>query len=974
MTAYLCGGRFFELKTVQKLDKLEIAKPCIEAFDEGYNTEWSTELTVSQAYDEYLKAWMLLHYLRRALSLSDGEECGFMFNMSIGYDLDGIRSDKIDGFIDKLKNADSDTSFEMYKSVLKERLPNGIFSANSCHVDVIKENIDNISSSVSDSITLSTMHGCPPDEIEAICKYLLQEKGLNTYAKLNPTLLGYEFVSEILRQTGFGYIELKKESFENDLQYDDAVKMISRLKTTASGCQREFGIKLSNTLPVVNTSGILPGDEMYMSGKSLFPLTINLASKIASSLKGEIEISYSGGVNIRNAIDILKSGIRPITLVTDLLKPGGYLRLKQIAEEIEKGLTEGQCNKIDFEYLAELADRSVKDCNFEKDEKSVSTKINKNLPLFDCALAPCIESCPIHQDIPQYIKLIEEQRYEEAYRLIISKNPLPNVTGCICDRKCILKCTRLFYDDPLLIRDLKYVAADRGFVQYINSIPSRGKSRGVKVAIIGAGPTGLSAGYFLSRVGFDVKIFDKKKMPGGTVRYIIPKFRISQDAIDRDVELIRSSGVSFNMDFNGHFSIDELKNEGYKYIYIAIGSGRSKRLNILNSGGVMYDAIDLLAQYNRDEDSVNLGECVAVIGGGNSAMDGARAAIRVKGVKRVYIIYRRTKEYMPADREESDNAIADGVIFKYLLLPVEYSNGQKLICQKMRLGEFDESGRRKPVPLEGQLEEITVDSIISAIGEHVDTDILEENSIEFRNDLRDSDSKERFETNIENVFIGGDAYRGPSTVVEAIADGRAVSDLIMSKEGIEQPDVSEVLDYKPEIEKIVAKRGEIRDSVGKIGSEQLARNEADRCLHCGLVCNRCVEVCPNRANVAIKIKDGFSDTFQILHLDGLCNECGNCETFCPYEGGKPYRDKFTVFWSETDFNSSENDGFVLTDNNDLILRLGAKIERLAFDNNGYINVEKFNHVSDLNKERYQGVVSVINEVLQEHRYLLKCVL
>jgi len=972
IAAYLCGGRFFELKTVQELDNLKIEKPCIEALDEGYNTEWSTELTVSQAYDEYLKAWMILNLFSKFFNLSNSEGRRFIFNMSVGYDLAGIQTEKIDVFIEGLKDASKFKFFNEYKSILKEKIKNFNHVKKVFTESELRNYIEDISPHVSNSITLSTMHGCPPDEIEAICKHLIREKHLHTFVKLNPTLLGYEYVKDIFDKMGFGYIQFRKESFTRDLQFNDALRMIERLKKFARDHNREFGIKLSNTLPVINQKSILPGEEMYMSGRPLFPLTINLASRLASEFDGDIHISYSGGASFFNIDRIYETGIKPITLATDLLKPGGYLRLKQLAEKLESRINKYNTGKIDIAKLQQLAQSTLIGKHYFKRKKvSENYKIDRVLPLIDCAIAPCVENCPIKQDVPEYIRLIHERKFEDAFKLIISKNPLPHITGYICGHKCMLKCTRWHYDDPLLIRDLKRIAAENGYQSYIKKFHKDNIKIGIKVAIIGAGPSGLSAGYFLAKAGFDATIFDKNDKPGGTVRYVIPNFRIPRWAIENDIHLVREMGVKFELGVDENFSIGRLKEEGYKYIYLAIGAGKSNSLEIIGDIDNICDSIEFLSQFNKDVDGFNLGRKVAVIGGGNSAMDSARAAVIIKGVENVYIIYRRTEEFMPADKEEFENALADGVIFRELLSPVEFFQNGILKCQKMRLGEIDSSGRRRPIPIENEFEEIKVDSVISAIGESVDSDILLKNGVILNNNGKINVIPGTNETSIRNVFVGGDALRGPSTVIESIADGSRAASVIISRENIRLEKNFSLSDKESDeeiINRVTVKKGIIQPVERRILQSHEIGRETNRCLECNLICNRCVEVCPNRANIAVKIKhDLFRDIYQIIHIDGLCNECGNCETFCPYQGA-PYKDKLTLFWNEEDFNNSENNGFILESDScepEFKLRLSSEIYSIRYNKNGKILSEiKSEDHDDLLK-----VANIIRVVYKDYKYI-----
>ena len=1009
IAAYLTGARFFELKTVQILDTLEIEKPCIDAEDEAYNTEWSSEFTVPKAYDEYLKAWVLLHYIQHLVFKNSNRD--FIFNMSVGYDLKGIKSKKIDSFIEQLKNAKKNNRFLEYLEQISPEISK------------------NISPDISSSLTLSTMHGCPPKEIEAICSYIITEKKLNTFVKLNPTLLGYEKVKSILDNSGYDYIELSRDSFSHDLQFNDAVAMIKRLQNLATAHGTEFGVKLSNTLGVKNTKNALPGDEMYMSGRSLFPLTINLAEKLVNVLGDKLNISYSGGAAYFNISDILSCGIKPITLATDLLKPGGYYRFNQIAE---LSVSEEIPKKINVKKLISLAEDSLTDPLYSKNTRETSdTKIKDKLPLFDCYVAPCVVNCPIHQDIPQYIHLVEEKKYKEAYELIITKNPLPFITGHICDHPCTLKCARCDYEEPVLIRELKRVAAENGKIPLthqhtpVDALKKakpdvcRGGLSNTKIAVIGAGPCGLSAAYFLAKSGLDVTVFDKNKKPGGTVQNIIPDFRLPQSAIDNDIELIKSAGVKFKLGIEGNFSIDSppflkgdqeeysppflkgdqggffLNNEKFNYIILAIGTGKSIGLKLDGDNKNIIGAIDFLKQIKENNQNFNTGENVVIVGGGNSAMDAARAAVRTKGVKNVSIIYRRTEKQMPADREELNAAKKDGVVFKELLQPVALafagsskfinppfikgaggiSNQEKtnsppflkgdtggftgnLKCQVMKLGEPDSSGRKRPVPVKNKFVIIKCDSLICAIGERVDEDFLKNAGA-----ITDTDTLETIQTKTENIFIGGDALRGPSSVVEAIADGRSIAEKILERVGCfdpkQQNNIACNLQYD-ETELINAK------GVIKKAENENLNLEAKRCLACDIVCDKCVEVCPNRANVAIKVS-GFEKVSQIIHIDGMCNECGNCETFCPFDGA-PYKEKLTLYWSEKDFSESSSDGFFvekIDSGYKITLRLSKETISLDMDNNCETK-------SNINNNDTNNVIAVIKSVIKFHNYLLSC--
>ncbi len=755
-------------------------------------------------------------------------------------------------------------------------------------------------------------------EIEAIAKYLICEKGLHTYVKLNPTLLGYGEVRRILKVLGYVDLELDESSFEHDLQIGDAVPMLLRLKAFAAEHHKEFGVKLTNTLGVKNTRGVLAGDQMYMSGRSLFPLTINLASTLAQAIGDDLRISYSGGASQHNIAEILDAGIAPVTLVTDLLKPGGYSRLLQLAQKTDgRAPAERRTGKtVDLTKLKALAASSLEDAGYRKGKREIdSVKVEKRLEKFDCYIAPCVVACPIHQDVGEYIRLVEEGRYADAFEVIVQKNPLPHITGYICDHQCTNKCTRWDYDDPVKIRELKRVAAEKGFGEYLKAFANASsiKKNGVAVGIVGAGPSGLAAGYFLAKAGFTVTIFEQSEKAGGTVQHVIPNFRLPQSAIDSDVEFIRQHGVKFQFNSKSDLTISALQRNGFKYIYLAIGAPKPSQLPLGGSNRSVLDAIDFLKTFNKGTPT-RLGARIAVVGGGNSAMDAARACLRIPGAEKVYLVYRRTKEFMPADKEEFEAAMREGAIFKELLLPVEF-NGELLRCQKMRLGERGADGRKRVVPVDDEFEMLEIDTVISAIGENVDLAFLEHNQIVTDEKSRAKVSRDTNETMVANVYIGGDALRGPSTVVESIADGKKAAEAIMRKEGIAaagDSHLGEMPNPGKRFTDLQRARGIVEPARAQEQTEFIPAEEAKRCLGCNFVCDKCVDVCPNRANVSIAssvTNEGLKQSGQILHVDALCNECGNCETFCPYSLGSPYKSKTTLFWSEEELLESSNDGF-----------------------------------------------------------------
>ena len=892
IAGYFAGARFFELKTVQKMDGADLAacinRPCILAEDECYNCEWSTELYVQQAFEEYVKAWCALKIMAKVYGLGDPN--GFVFNMSVGYDLAGIQGEKIDTFLNGMVDASKTPIFQECIAVLKEFFPGE------------SDYIDTITPHVSGSVTVSTLHGCPPDEIERIASYLLEKKHLHTFVKCNPTILGYETARSILDSMGYDYIAFDDHHFKEDLQYADAVPMFHRLQALADREGLEFGLKLSNTFPVDVKAGELPSEEMYMAGKSLFPLTTTMAAMMAKEFGGKLRLSYAGGADAFNIDKLFACGIWPITMATTELKPGGYQRFTQIGDKLD-ALDFKPFTGVDVVGIEALSLAARSDKYHVKAIKPLPRrKLYEKVPLLDCFTAPCKGGCPIHQDIPEYIELCRKGAYASALRLITEKNPLPFITGTICAHNCMTKCMRNYYDEPVNIRATKLVAAEKGYDAYMSKItPPAPVTDGRKVAVIGGGPTGMSAAYFVGRAGIPVTLFEKADRLGGIVRQVIPAFRISDEAIDKDVALIEKMGVEVKLNTEAP-SVAELKAQGYTHIFFAVGAWKAGRLDI---PGNVVPVIGWLRDMKAGKD-VSLGH-VAVVGGGNTAMDAARAALRA-GAKSSTLVYRRTKKYMPADAEELEMAIADGVEFLELVAPVEQKDG-KLICEKMKLGDPDDKGRRQPVPT-GEMVEIPCDTVVSAVGEKVESEVFTRNGITV-----DEKGIPAFKTNLEGVYAGGDAMRGPATVVEGIADAQYFANAVIGEAHKFAIPAKAVATR----EEAVAKKGVLCES---------AKCEGDRCLTCNVVCQVCADVCPNRANVVIELPDGRQ---QILHVDRMCNECGNCAVFCPYDSA-PYREKFTLFLTREGFDESvNNQGFLPLGGKKVLVRLDSKVFEADLD-------------------------------------------
>ena len=930
IASYYAGARFFELKTVQKMDGAELSacvnKPCILADDEGYNCEWSTELTVPDAMGEYIKAWFILHVIAKEFGL--GAQDGFQFNISVGYDLAGIKGEKVNTFIDGMMEAKDTVIFQECRKWLLDNADK--------FQNFTREDIEAIPSNVCNSATISTLHGCPPQEIESIANYLLTEKHLNTFVKCNPTLLGYDFARKTMDEMGYDYMVFGDFHFRDDLQYEDAVPMLTRLMKLSEELGLEFGVKITNTFPVDVTRNELPSEEMYMSGKALFPLSISLAAKLSAEFAGKLRISYSGGADYFNIDKIVGCGIWPVTMATTLLKTGGYQRFTQVADKVE-GICPKKWKGINVDALKKLAADAITDGHHVKNIKPVpNRKSTKEVPLLDCFYAPCSEGCPIHQDIPQYVALTGEGKYKEALEVILEKNALPFITGTLCAHNCMTKCTRNFYEESVNIRGTKLTAAEHGYEQLIGEIKA-GEPNGKKVAVVGGGPAGIAAAYFLAREGAAVTIFEKEEKAGGVIRYVIPGFRIGDAAIDKDISFIQKMGVEIRTNTE-ITSVADLKAQGYDAVILAIGAGKPGTLKL--EKGETVNALKFLRDFKANDGKLNIGKNVVVIGGGNTAMDTARAAKRTEGVEHVYLVYRRTKRYMPAAEDELLEVLEEGVEFKELLSPVSLDGG-RLLCKKMKLGQMDASGRAG-VTETADVVEVPADTVIVAVGEKIDTDFYTANQIAVDERGKAKVNDKTLETSVSGVYVAGDGARGAATIVEGIRDAQLAVKDILGKE----------------ITRDAAVTGDVKDCFEKKGilkHSKEAKTEEERCLTCNKVCENCVDVCPNRANISIKVPGMAMN--QVIHVDYMCNECGNCKSFCPYASA-PYKDKFTLFANEKDMADSKNDGFVVLDKEN-------KTCKVRFV--GQITDCKADDPAD---KLYDGLKKLICAVIDDYGYLI----
>jgi formate dehydrogenase beta subunit len=513
-------------------------------------------------------------------------------------------------------------------------------------------------------------------------------------------------------------------------------------------------------------------------------------------------------------------------------------------------------------------------------------------PYYDFKLSPCRVGCPAGEDIQRYIYLATEERYEEAWRTIIETNPMPAVTGRVCFHPCMEKCTRKDFDQAINIPAIERALGDMGLENggWLERVDA---SESKRVAVVGGGPAGLSCAFFLARKGYPVTLFEAERALGGVLRWGIPEYRLPNDVLDKVVHAILESGpiaVKANTAVGRDIDVQKLLEE-YDAVFIGIGLTRSRALGIEGEeGGGVEPGLEFLRRTNSGE-RTDPGRRVVVVGGGNTAMDVARCARRAGS--EVTVVYRRTMNEMPAIADEVEEAEREGVQFRYLAAPTgivrDGSRLSSVVFQEMELGEPDESGRRRPVPIEGKTFTMDVDTLFTAIGEQADLEPFDQ-TVDCEWDLVKTTGG-CGETSHPKVFAGGDVTTGAASVVEAIAAGREAAGRIAriftgapgpadeERHVVGIEDINTV--YFTHSKRTLPPRIPAGEAVGGFQEiyagfdRELLHRETDRCFSCGVCnfCDNCWVFCPD---VAIIRKD---DEYEINY--DYCKGCLVCVTECP---------------------------------------------------------------------------------------------
>lgn len=476
----------------------------------------------------------------------------------------------------------------------------------------------------------------------------------------------------------------------------------------------------------------------------------------------------------------------------------GTRRMLDMLKAISRG--EGKIEDIDLLYEMAQSIKSASLCGLgqtapnpvittiryfrDEYEKHIKFKECPGVVCKEIISSACQHTCPIDTEATIYIGLIAQGRFEEAWESIRKDNPLPSICGRACYHFCESKCQAGKWNEPIAVRTLKRFVTDYAYengLYEITEIPTIDKE---KVAIVGSGPGGLTAGYFLAQKGYDVTIYECLDKPGGALITYVPEYRLPRDVLNRDIENIKRMGVKIKtgVRIGKDISLDELRRT-HSAVFIAAGANKPKRLGIPNEDAEgVFDALEFLRKVNLKE-KITIGKKVGIIGGGNAAVDVARVLKRVGNCEKITIIYRRTRREMPALEEEVRGAIEEGIEFRFLSAPSRIlTKDGKVIgieCIRTKLGPVDESGRRSPIPIEGSEFVIELDTLITAIGEGPDPTCLGEDCcIEFTKTEAIKVDPETLMTNLDGVFAGGDVVTHPQTIIEAVQAGKIAADMI----------------------------------------------------------------------------------------------------------------------------------------------------------------------------------------------------
>lgn len=608
----------------------------------------------------------------------------------------------------------------------------------------------------------------------------------------------------------------------------------------------------------------------WLSGGAIRPIAIRINSEIARN--GCENLMGIGGVTCaEDAVEYLMVGARAIGLHSiAILKGVEYF--SRLCKDTAMLL-----DQLGYRTVSSVVGVALP--NFPKQERVAKLEFH-----YQPDFAPCQQACPAGVDVPLYLDQVRRGNYVDAYETVSAANPLPAICGRVCDHPCESQCRRSSVDDALQIRLLKRVAADQAFAScgWDLPVPALLPKKDKRVAIVGSGPAGLSAAFYLARTGYDVTIFEALPVAGGMLAVGIPEYRLPKDVLRTEIDRIAGMGVDIRtgVRVGSDLTIEDLQKQGYAAVLIAVGAQGNTTLGIPGEqlGGVV-PGLCFLRDISLKRAGGLQGQRVVVVGGGNVAIDAARSALRL-GAASVMVAYRRTRMEMPASADEVDAAEREGVRFIFLAGPHKIEGRdrvEKFYYTPMRLGEPDESGRRRPAPSGAAPVALNADTVIVAIGQRVEADGLP--GLEGGTGVR---------TEAAGVFAAGDCTAGPASVIEAVAAGRTAAaeiDKYLGGDGRVQEEIgADRLHFVPVAEADTAREQAAGRQAEQAVSgfqevelglkEDAARREAARCLHCGCInCGRCVAACSYGARTLDS---------PVMKVDpDICRNCGLCVSVCP---------------------------------------------------------------------------------------------
>ncbi|MCX7774094.1 MAG: NAD(P)-binding protein, partial [Clostridia bacterium] len=615
-----------------------------------------------------------------------------------------------------------------------------------------------------------------------------------------------------------------------------------------------------------------------------------------------------------------------LTILQALLQED--IHIPHLCYDIRLERSNGNCGLCVVEVGEGNDKRDVKACQTPIQEGMVITTNSPKLKSYrkvrleqilsdhnaDC-VAPCVQTCPANIDIQAYLRHAGNGNFDAALQVIKDRNPFPIVCGRVCPHPCESKCRRNLVDSPVAINHVKRFVADLDMSDGQPWMPKKKPATGKKIAIVGAGPSGLAAAYYSAINGHDITVFERQPHAGGMMRYGIPEYRLPKETLDKEIDTMKNLGVKImtGKSLGTHIRLEDLQKD-FDAVYLAIGSWRATPMQIEgeNLEGVWL-GIQFLEQVTKGT-PIKLGDDVIVIGGGNTAIDCARVALR-KGAKSVKLIYRRTREEMPAEPYEVEEALHEGIEMLFLMAPtgiVSENGKKKLQCIQMKLGEPDRSGRRRPVPVEGSETEIAADTIIGAIGQSTNTQFLYNDLPVKLNKWGDIEiNGKTSQTSEINIFAGGDCVTGPATVIQAVGAGRRAAeamDSFLMKGYVHEDHVDYScsrgsmedlpkweFEHMPKFERAHMPALEVKDRINnfkevELGlTEETAKEEARRCLKCGCQqrynCDLRQEASAHDVEYVKPIHDRpyipiVDDHPFIVRDHNKCISCGRCIAAC----------------------------------------------------------------------------------------------